>query len=83
MIFNKIDLFREENRNEEQSPNSLLQNIKQSWMVNHDNKENVNDFECLLISAGKKENIDELKDTLYKIVKRLHVKRYPYNNLLY
>ena len=83
LVFNKIDLFREQKGNEEESPNSLLQNIKQSWMANQINKEKGNDFECLLISAGKKENIDELKDTLYQITKRLHVKRYPYNNLLY
>ena len=83
LVFNKIDLFKEQKGNEEESPNSLLQNIKQSWMANQINKEKGNDFECLLISAAKKENIDELKDTLYQIAKRLHVKRYPYNNLLY
>jgi len=83
LVFNKIDLFREKHGNEEQSPNSLLKNIKHTWMANYMNTEKGNDLECLFISAVKKENIDELKDTLYQIVKRLHVKRYPYNNLLY
>ena len=38
---------------------------------------------CLFISAHKKVNIDEFKKTLYDFVKELHIKRYPYHNLLY
>jgi GTP-binding protein HflX len=41
------------------------------------------DKEALFISALKKYNIDELKDHLYQKVKEIHVKRYPYNDLLY
>ena len=35
------------------------------------------------ISAEKKTNINELKEKIYKYVRNIHVKRYPYNNFLY
>jgi len=35
------------------------------------------------ISAEKKTNIDELKQKIYKYVRNIHVKRFPYNNFLY
>lgn len=37
----------------------------------------------LFISAKKKENIDELREVLYKTVRELHVQKYPYNDFLY
>ena len=40
-------------------------------------------LECLFISAKKKENIDELREVLYKRVRELHVQKYPYNDFLY
>ena len=40
-------------------------------------------LECLFISAREKENIDELRETLYKRVRELHVQKYPYNDFLY
>jgi GTP-binding protein HflX len=39
--------------------------------------------DCLFISAKEKQNIDLLRDTLYKKVKQLHVQKYPYNDFLY
>ena len=38
---------------------------------------------CLFISAAKKQNIDALKEVLYKQVRELHVQKYPYNGFLY
>ena len=35
------------------------------------------------ISAEKKTNINELKQKIYKYVRSIHVKRFPYNNFLY
>ena len=35
------------------------------------------------ISAEKKTNINELKKRIYKYVRNIHVKRFPYNNFLY
>jgi GTP-binding protein HflX len=37
----------------------------------------------IFISAQKKENMDELRDILYKEVKEIFKVRYPYNNFLY
>jgi GTP-binding protein HflX len=38
---------------------------------------------CLFISAESKEGVEDFKKTLYEMVKAMHQKRYPYNNLLY
>ena len=35
------------------------------------------------ISAEKKTNINDLKQKIYKYVRNIHVKRFPYNNFLY
>jgi len=53
-----------------------LEDIKKTWMKNLNNT-------VLFISAQNKENIEEFRATIYKIVKEMHIKRYPYHNLLY
>ena len=35
------------------------------------------------ISAFKKINIDSLKKKIYSVVRKIHIKRFPYNNFLY
>ncbi len=37
----------------------------------------------LFISAKKKINLDKLKKRLYNQVRKIHIKRFPYNNFLY
>jgi GTP-binding protein HflX len=37
----------------------------------------------VFISAKTKENVEELKKILYEEVKKIHVKRYPFNDFLY
>ena len=37
----------------------------------------------LFISAHKKINLDKLKKRLYNQVRKIHIKRFPYNNFLY
>jgi len=37
----------------------------------------------VFISAVQKYNIDKLKDTLYNEVRKIHIKRFPYNDFLY
>jgi GTP-binding protein HflX len=39
--------------------------------------------QTVFISAITKENIEELRRLLYEEVKKIHVKRYPYNEFLY
>ena len=38
---------------------------------------------CIFISAKEKENVEELKDKLYEMVKEIHVQRFPYNDFLF
>ena len=37
----------------------------------------------LFISAQKKINLDKLEKRLYNQVRKIHIKRFPYNNFLY
>ena len=39
--------------------------------------------QTVFISAKTKENVEELRKLLYEEVKKIHVKRYPYNEFLY
>ncbi len=81
LVFNKIDAFTYTQKEEDDltpstRDNLSLEDIKNTWMKNL----NTN---CLFVSAQNKENIDEFKKTVYGLVKELHIKRYPYHNLLY
>ena len=38
---------------------------------------------CIFISARQRENIEALKDLLYRRVRELHVQKYPYNDFLF
>jgi GTP-binding protein HflX len=81
LVFNKIDAFSYVQKEEDDltpstRENLSLEEIKKTWMKNLNNH-------CLFISAQEKDNIEEFKKTVYDLVKELHVKRYPYHNLLY
>ena len=81
MIFNKVDAYSYVQKDEfDLTPlmkeNRSLEDLKTTWMA----KANA---PCMFISATKKINIQEFRDLIYEEVKRLHIIRYPYNNLLY
>lgn len=81
LVFNKTDAFTHVHKEEDdltplKKENLSLDEIKNTWMKGLNNP-------CLFISAQNKENIEEFKETLYEMVKTMHIKRYPYNNLLY
>ncbi|HXB39492.1 MAG TPA: GTPase HflX [Bacteroidia bacterium] len=80
-VFNKIDAYSFVQKEEDDltpsgKENITLAELKQTWM-------NKTHGLCVFISATQKTNIDELKKIVYSKVKEMHVKRYPYNNLLY
>jgi GTPase len=80
-VFNKIDAYQYIKKDEDDltpriKENMSLEELKQSWMANH----NTN---TIFISAVEKDNIDELKAMLYNEVKKIHVQRYPYDNFLF
>jgi len=82
LVFNKTDAFTYTHKEEDDlSPstreNLSLNEIRRTWM------KGISETAVLFISAQKKENIDEFKGTAYTIIKDLHLKRYPYNHLLY
>ena len=81
MVFNKIDAYTYIEKDEDDlSPvmkeNYTLVDLKRSWMANHQQH-------SVFISATEKTNIQELRDLLYEEVRKIHIKRYPYNNFLF
>ena len=81
LLFNKIDANTFTPKDEDDlSPatreNLSLQDLMKTWMAKLGN-------DCLFISAAQRQNIDELKRTLYARVRELHVQKYPYNDFLF
>ena len=91
LVFNKIDAYTwtpqdEDDLTEPTRENISLDELKRTWMAKGSEKLKVKSEEWLkplFISARKKENIDELREVLYKKVRELHVQKYPYNDFLY
>ena len=80
MVFNKTDAYSYVEKEEDDLTPSTKENLSlddhiKDWTRSHPGS--------LFISALHKSNMDELKDQLYHKVKEIHVKRYPYNDLLY
>ena len=81
LLFNKIDAYTFTPKDEDDlSPatreNLSLQDLMKTWMAKLGN-------DCLFVSAAQRQNIDELKRTLYARVRELHVQKYPYNDFLF
>ncbi len=81
LVFNKIDAYTfVEKEEDDLSPmtkeNYSLEELMNSWMAKINTP-------CIFISATEKENYHEFRDIIYKHVKEMHAKRYPYNNFLY
>ena len=80
MIFNKIDVYKhiEFNENQEKtSQNLTLQEWKKTWM------QNFGEDNTIFMSAVSKENIEEFRKKVYTIVREIHISRFPYNKFLY
>ena len=82
IVFNKIDAFSYTVKGEDDltpvlKDNYSLVDLKKTWMSS--DKHHLTVF----VSAKTKENIQELRKLLYDEVKKLHVKRYPFNDFLY
>ena len=82
LVFNKIDAYKYIEKEEgDLSPmekeNYTLEELKRTWMSK------LNNTRSVFISAQNKENIEELKEIIYKEVKEIFKVRYPYNDFLY
>ena len=81
IVFNKIDAYTWiEKEPDDLTPptkeNITLDELKKTWMAKLSD-------DCLFISARERMNIDELRESIYKKVRALHVQKYPYNDFLY
>lgn len=82
LVFNKTDIFSFTSRDEfDLTPlrkeHRSLDDLRKTWMAADEGRRTV------FISAKKKDNIDELRQMMYDEVRKIHVRRYPYNDLLY
>ena len=81
VLFNKVDALtytpkEEDDLTPKTRENITLDELKSTWMAKLEDN-------CIFISAREKQNIDTLKDIIYKRVCELHVQKYPYNDFLY
>ena len=81
IIFNKIDAYTFTPKDEDDltpatRENTPLPDLMKTWMAKLGG-------DCLFISARERQNIEDLKRTLYDRVRELHVQKYPYNDFLF
>lgn len=82
LVFNKIDAYSFVEKSEDDlSPktreNFSLEELKKTWLSS------MNENKIIFISAQKRINIAELRELMYKEVRKIHEIRYPFNNFLY
>jgi GTP-binding protein HflX len=81
MIFNKIDAYtfiekEEDDLTPVEKENYSLEDLKKTWMAGKED-------DCAFISAKNNLNTAELRAKLYEVVKKIHIKRYPYNSFMF
>ena len=81
MIFNKIDDFSYEKKDEDDLTPSTRRNIsleewKKTWMAKSNHP-------TVFISALNKTNFAEMKKMVYDEVHAIHIARFPYNDFLF
>ncbi|MFZ2430510.1 MAG: GTPase HflX, partial [Lutibacter sp.] len=82
IVFNKIDAFKHQTIEdddlvtEKTEIHFSLDEWKKTWMSRLNNN-------CVFISALNKENMEAFKEKVFEEVKKIHVTRFPYNDLLY
>lgn len=81
LVFNKIDNYSyikkdEDDLTEVKPENISLEEWKKTWMAKSEHP-------TIFISATEKQNMEELRKLIYEEVKKLHVRRFPYNDFLF
>ncbi len=81
MVFNKIDAFAYEKKDEDDLTPESRKNISlEEWMKTWMSKSK---FPTVFISALNKENFPEMKKLIYDEVLKIHISRFPYNDFLF
>lgn len=81
MVFNKIDDFSYEKKDEDDLTPTTKKNIsleqwKKTWIAK-------SKFPTVFISALTKENFPEMKKLIYDEALKIHISRFPYNDFLF
>ena len=81
LIFNKIDDFSYEKKDEDDLTPSTRKNIsleewEKTWMAK-------TKYPTIFISALNKQNFSEMKKIIYDEVLKIHISRFPYNDFLF
>ena len=81
IVFNKMDAYHPDfealEQTQEEAIQIALDDLKKTWMSK------MNQTKVVFISAETKENIEELKSTIYEDVKKIFQERYPYHHFLF
>ena len=81
MVFNKIDAFAYEKKEEDDLTPESRKNISlEEWMKTWMSKSK---YPTVFISALNKENFPEMKKLIYDEVLKIHIARFPYNDFLF
>ncbi|MDP2452873.1 MULTISPECIES: GTPase HflX [unclassified Kaistella] len=81
MVFNKIDAFAYEKKEEDDLTPETRKNISlDEWMKTWMSK---SQYPTVFISALNKENFPEMKKMIYEEVLKIHTARFPYNDFLF
>ncbi|QOW11050.1 GTPase HflX [Kaistella flava (ex Peng et al. 2021)] len=81
MVFNKIDAFAYEKKDEDDLTPETRKNISlDEWMKTWMSK---SQYPTVFISALHKENFPEMKKMIYDEVLKIHTARFPYNDFLF
>lgn len=81
IVFNKMDAYTwTEKEVDDLTPataeNVSLEELQRTWMAKMGDN-------CIFISARERENIEALRELLYRKVRELHVQKYPYSDFLF
>ena len=79
MVFNKIDEFSftpkdEDDLTPKTKENYSIEDLKTTYLAKKH-------YPSVFISAKTKENIEEFKNVLFEMVRKIHFERYPYNTI--
>ncbi len=83
LVFNKIDNYTYERKDDDDLTERTIKNYTLAQMEDYVRMKYSSQAPCIFISAKKKTNLEELKETIYTEARRIHTERYPYDDLLY